>query len=469
MRPDDQDDESEDFIELYESNVLEQVAQSIVANVRTLIQHRARHEPVDASDFPERDIGFYDRITSELSALGFTTLGDFEDASLIVTDPSRKTFVRFAVGAHGAIGAMWFEVPAAEGNSLRCLVLHSWFDDGQTLVTTRGTIDNGLPVSPHILAEQVDAGLDTKATVRNHGERVAATGKAPRRLADVADVFALHARDELKTAEFREAQGVSLFEPMLRTMLGANYDEQGQPLIDAIQRHPEWLRGEISSEPAAIGVRAVRGAAVDTERFPHVVIARIPEHIGPIDRGERYEEPLNDALAIRDLGVVTGGGSQLTPTTEIGFVEVELALADLDGALDVVKRILEEAGAPVGSQLLFERNGADVKLAFGVQEAVTLYVDGVSLPDEVYEQLDLDEFMERLAAAVESVGGEARTTWGGPTETAFYHYAPSADAMLAALRPVLDAYPVCQNARIVIRAGADGATRTIRLPNGNGA
>ena len=52
-------------------------------------------------------------------------------------------------------------------------------------------------------------------------------------------------------------------------------------------------------------------------------------------------------------GEVTGGGSQLSPTGEIAFVDVELALADLDGALEVVKRMLEEAGAPVGSQLLF--------------------------------------------------------------------------------------------------------------------
>lgn len=77
--------------------------------------------------------------------------------------------------------------------------------------------------------------------------------------------------------------------------------------------------------------------------------------------------------------------------------------------------------------------------------------------------------MGRLAEAVESVGGEARTTWSGAAETAFYHYGPSADAMLEALRPVLDAYPVCQNARIVIREGADGATRSIRLPKLNGA
>jgi hypothetical protein len=470
MQPDDHDDESENFIELYAAgDVSEQVAQAIVAQVRTMIQHRARYVPVTPPDFPDRDAGYYDTIQHELSAFGFETLGDFEDAGA-APETRRLSFVRFGLGAHGAIAASWFEAPGAtEGESLRCVVLHTWLDDGRTLITSRGATDSGLPVHPDVVVERVDDALDTKATVRAHAERVASSGKAPRRLTGLDDLFAAYSDDELKTATLREGLGVALFEPMLRTMLGASYDEQGEPILDAIQRHPEWMRGEGSSEPVSMRLRAVRADRADPERFPHLVIARIPEHIGPVDRGERYEEPLQDALSIRDLGAVTGGGTQLTPTTEIDFVDVELTLADLDGALDVAKRVLEEAGAPVGSQLLFQRNGADVELPFGVQEAVAVYIDGVSLPDEVYEQLDVEDFMERLAEAVDSVGGEARTTWGGPTETAFYHYGPSADAMLDVLRPVLDAYPVCQNARIVIRQGTDGATRTIRLPRHNGA
>jgi hypothetical protein len=474
MQCDDQDELSPDelseaFRELFEATkAIEETAKSLVDAIRTMTQHRARYEPVDPSDFPDRDIKFYDGIAKELAALGFEILGDFEDAASIQEDPSKKSFVRFALGAHGTIAAMWFEVPQDE--PLQCLVVHSWLDDGRTIATTRGVPDTGIPhPADIILVEEADADLDTKAVVRMHGERVATTGQAPRRLTGIADLFASHSGDERKMAEFREAQGTALFEPWLRSMLGENYDEQGEPILDAIQRHPEWMRGETTNELRSFRVGATRGGDVDTERFPHLVIARIPEHIEPIERGERYEEPLQDALAIRDLGLVTGGGSQLTATTEIGFVDIELALADLNGALDVAKRILEEAGAPVGSQFLLERNGADEELPFGVQEGLALYCDGVNLPDEVYEQLDFDDFTARLAAAAESVGGESRSIWGGPTETAFYHYGPSAHAMLDALRPILETQPVCQNARIVIRQGADGATRTIRLPEPNGA
>ena len=56
----------------------------------------------------------------------------------------------------------------------------------------------------------------------------------------------------------------------------------------------------------------------------HFVLARITEHVEPIERGERYEEPLADFLKEHGLGEVTGGGSQLTQDGEIEFADVEL-------------------------------------------------------------------------------------------------------------------------------------------------
>lgn len=86
-------------------------------------------------------------------------------------------------------------------------------------------------------------------------------------------------------------------------------------------------------------------------------------------------------------------------------VDVELALADLDEALDVVMQTLEEAGAPC--------------------------LDGTSLPEEIY--------------------------------------GPSPDAMLVALQPVFDDFPICPRTRLIIRQGTDGETRTLRVPRRNTA
>ena len=480
MRTDEYDDddngESEEALREVFDQIAEamaahtQVAQAIVAQIRTMIDHRARYEPVNASDFPDRDLTFYESVERELATVGFRTIGDFEDAALIITDPAKKSFVRFALGAHGAIGAMWFEVPAAEGNALQCLVLHSWLANGPVLVTARGTIDNGLPMPPEIAVERVDGEVDTRSTLRIHGERVAASGKPPLRLANADELFAHYAKDERTLSDFRKELGVDLYEPMLRTMLGESFEEQGEPILDAIRSHPEWMHGEITAGRPPLRVGAVRApTAEDLERFPHLVVARIPEHIEPMDRGARYEDPVQDALAIRELGMVTGGGSQMTAAAEIGYVDVELALADLDEALDTARRILEEAGAPVGSLFLFEQDGMDVERPFGVQEGVAVYLDGTSLPEEIYAETDIDALMERLGTAADSAGGELRSAWNGPTETALYHYGPSADAMLVALQPVFDDFPICQNARLVIRQGGDGETRTLRVPRRNAA
>jgi hypothetical protein len=470
MRTEDYDDDAGEPGDLLPPDMFDQIGQAIVAQIRTAIEHRASYAPVDGGSVADRDIAYYDAVERELCAVGFETVGDFEDASILVPDPSRKSFVRLAIGAHGAIAAMWFELPAQDSERLLCLVLHSWLADGRVLVTARGTIDTGLPLPANVLLERLEPDVDTRSALRTHGERVAATRAAPCRVTGADEMFARLAADETAIREFRRQLGADLFEPMLRASLGANYDLQGEPILDAIRRHPEWLEGDITHAPDALGNGGEgEQATVDRGRFPHLVIARIPEHIEPVDRGARYENPLQDALAVRDLGVVTGGGSQLTPATEIGHVDIELALADLDEGIDVVRRILEEAGAPVGSKLLFERDGDEVDHPFGVQEGLALYLDGTSLPDEVYEATDINALMDRLASAADSVGGELRGVWSGPGETAFYHYGPSADAMAVALQPVFDEYPICQNARLIIRQGLDGDARAARVTRRNGA
>src|SRR6188768_3179133 len=111
------------------------------------------------------------------------------------------------------------------------------------------------------------------------------------------------------------------------------------------------------------------------------VTARLHEHIEPLDRGTRYEDPLDAALRDAGVGEVTGGGSQLGELGEIEFADIEIVVSDLDAALPVIARVLEEAGAPAGSQLL----GPEAVLReFGTRQSVAVYLDGVSLPDEVY-------------------------------------------------------------------------------------
>jgi hypothetical protein len=196
--------------------------------------------------------------------------------------------------------------------------------------------------------------------------------------------------------------------------------------------------------------------------FPHVVIARVYEHMEPIDRGNRYEDPLQAALDEAKLGQVTGGGSQLNEAGGIDFADIEIEVANLDGALHVITRALEKAGAPKGSELI---NGEDSRVlhTFGTHECLAVYLDGVSLPDEVYADLDFDAVVDGLgtAAGPESFHGFSQ----GNEETGLFFFGPNADEMFARVEPVLRTLPIGQNARVVIRHGKQSQNaREVRMP-----
>jgi hypothetical protein len=197
--------------------------------------------------------------------------------------------------------------------------------------------------------------------------------------------------------------------------------------------------------------------------FPHVVIARLYEHIEPIDRGERYEDPLQARLDQRgSLGSVTGGGTQLNEHGGIAHADIEIALADLDQAVGMVVEALEAAGAPQGSELIgVSKSG--VLREFGTQQCVAIFLDGVTLPDEVYETLDFDATVRDLGAAASDTS--YRGFWQGAEETGLFFYGPDAEALFARVEPVLRRLPIGQNARVVVRYGNPNLNpRELRMP-----
>jgi len=86
-------------------------------------------------------------------------------------------------------------------------------------------------------------------------------------------------------------------------------------------------------------------------QMQHFAYAKIMEDILPMARSAKYEDPLGEALEAAKLGVVTGGGTQMGAGNTIAWVGIDLALADLDGAVQFTRQRLRELGAPVGSVL----------------------------------------------------------------------------------------------------------------------
>ena len=86
-------------------------------------------------------------------------------------------------------------------------------------------------------------------------------------------------------------------------------------------------------------------------QMKHFAYAKIMESILPMARAAKYEDPLSQALEAARLGVVTGGGTQMGEEVTIAWVGIDLALADLDGAVQFARQRLRELGAPAGSVL----------------------------------------------------------------------------------------------------------------------
>jgi hypothetical protein len=198
---------------------------------------------------------------------------------------------------------------------------------------------------------------------------------------------------------------------------------------------------------------------------PHFVLARITEHVEPIERGERYEDPLADFLKEHGLGDVTGGGSQLTKDGEIEFADLELELVNLDDAVARVIQQLEAMGAPCGSSIEFAADSGREPIPFGRYEQLTMYLDGTGLPADVYESLDFGRVYRELGEAVgREAGGQARSVWTGATETAVHLAGPKADALEKVVNAMWHTVPVFQNARLVLRYSDGRAPGEKRLP-----
>ena len=109
---------------------------------------------------------------------------------------------------------------------------------------------------------------------------------------------------------------------------------------------------------------AITRADFVSKESPLFVYVKIPGNIQPLDRGARFEDPLQEALARTLLGEVTGGGSQLDVPDEEGEARVAFCGLDVDlyhvsDGLALLRSELQRIGCPEGTTLLYELDGAE--------------------------------------------------------------------------------------------------------------
>ncbi len=168
----------------------------------------------------------------------------------------------------------------------------------------------------------------------------------------------------------------------------------------------------------------------------------------PLDRGDRFEDPLIERLKtkVRKLSV-TGGGTLMEANGEPSKCDIDLAFkGDADETCALITRALDSLGAPIGSTALIR--GKDKAVTFGTTEGVGVYLNGTELPDEVYQTNDVNELIARLGGSLGDAG-EMYSYWEGPAETALYFYGPSAERMRQRMSEVLRTHPLAQRSRIV--------------------
>ena len=78
----------------------------------------------------------------------------------------------------------------------------------------------------------------------------------------------------------------------------------------------------------------------------HFFYVRIPGDIQPIERGNRFEDPLEAALQDAALGCVTGGGSQLGEGARVEYCGLDVVVSDRSRGIDLIRRVLQSLGCP---------------------------------------------------------------------------------------------------------------------------
>ena len=179
------------------------------------------------------------------------------------------------------------------------------------------------------------------------------------------------------------------------------------------------------------------------------VTAELNHKIGPIDRGDRYEDSLEKALAEHGYGETDGGGTMLSKEKEVDFIDVHMFLSAPKESIPFVIQLLEKNGAPKGSKLKFFEDDKVLKeIPFGVREGFAVYLDGVNLPDEVYKECDSNIVVSEIDKCLKG-HGQIEAHWQGPTETGLYIYGDSIAVMKPLIKDFLSSYPLCKGARVV--------------------
>jgi hypothetical protein len=121
--------------------------------------------------------------------------------------------------------------------------------------------------------------------------------------------------------------------------------------------------GERTPRPSPAADAAPAAVASPGALFVYV---KIPGGMLPIERGERFEDPLQEALQAAGVGEVSGGGTEMSAPDAQGRQRavscgIDVDLSDSAKGLPLLRQTLVRLGVPKGTVLQYEANGRDVE------------------------------------------------------------------------------------------------------------
>ena len=185
----------------------------------------------------------------------------------------------------------------------------------------------------------------------------------------------------------------------------------------------------------------------ENENIEFIVIT-LNDKIQPINRGEYYEDSLDEYLQQNRIGEITGGGTMQAQSGEIEFVDIEVRLNEEVNSKVAAEKIIEflkSKKVPKGSKLTIEKT--EEVINFGDKEGFGIYLDGQNLEDEVYRTCDSNFVVSELKRLI---GDEDETVrfWEFPEKTGLYFYGNSFNEMKRQIEEFVNEYPLCKNAEI---------------------
>jgi hypothetical protein len=178
------------------------------------------------------------------------------------------------------------------------------------------------------------------------------------------------------------------------------------------------------------------------------IVITLNDKIQPIDRGEYYEDSLDDYLQQNNIGEVTGGGTMQAQTGEIEFVEIEIQLNEGVISKDAAQKIIEflkPKNIPKNSKLTIEKT--EEAIYFGDNEGLGIYLDGQNLDNEVYQNCDSNFVVSEIKRLIGDKT-EIIRYWEFPDKTGLYFYGNSFEEMKKQIEGFVNEYPLCKNAEI---------------------